>query len=143
MGLQFRFLRERRVRRRAIAAVLVPVVTVAGIAVATGHSDAATVSYASTVLADNPAAYLRLDDAGATAADSAGHGRNGTIAADAVHLASGAPANETNGALRTGGTNPALTLPADGLPGRPARRPWRCGFWDSRRTSRAAVPPRT
>ncbi|WP_030442892.1 Ig-like domain repeat protein [Actinoplanes subtropicus] len=100
-----------------IAAAVVPVVTIATVAVATMHAEAATATYASVVEADKPAAYLRLDDAGGTAADSSGHGHDGTIAADVTHLPAGALAGETDGAVRTGPTIPAVTLPADGLPG--------------------------
>lgn len=103
-------------RHRLLAAVVAPVVA-AAVVLTAGHADAATTGYASAVQADHPAAYLRLDDAGTTAADFSGHGRAGTIAADAIHLSSGALVGETDGALQAGPTNPSLALPADGLPG--------------------------
>ena len=103
-----------------VTAFLASVVATAGLltAVPVGRANAVSSSpYAAAVLQDSPSAYLRLDDASTTAADKSGHGHAGTIAADAVHQATGALPADPDGSLQSGPTTPDLTVPAAGLPG--------------------------
>src|SRR4051812_31799848 len=82
------------------------------------HAEAwgAPASYTQTVLADAPSAYLRLDDAGSTVADSSGHGHTGTVPSGATHTLAGALVGDANRALHVDDDH-GLTVASGGLPG--------------------------
>ena len=77
--------------------------------------------YATTVLADSPAAYWRMNEAtGTTAADSTGHGLVGTYSGGVTLGTAGSPANSGDTAVQFNGTNGAVTI-ADNALLRPAQ----------------------
>lgn len=79
---------------------------------ATGSSGA---SYDSTVLADSPIGYWKLNDAsGTTAVDSSGNGNNGTYAGGFTLLGANGPGNLSGGVVLSG-TNGIITVPANAL----------------------------
>jgi hypothetical protein len=61
-----------------------------------GGGESGTVTYAQTVLADNPLAYWRLDEPAGSmmAQDSSGHGMTGTYMGTVTHAVPGAIAND-------------------------------------------------
>lgn len=67
-----------------------------------GRTTLAAADYASTVLADSPTAYYRLDDTGTTALDSSGNALNATIGSSVTAGVAG---------LLTGTTDTAMGLP--------------------------------
>lgn len=74
-------------------------------------------SYLSTVLADNPIAYYRLDEAsGSTITDSSGNGRNGTTHGSIVYSASGALTNDSDSAMGFDGSTTYISIPTIAFP---------------------------
>ena len=68
--------------------------------------------YASTVLADSPAVYLRLAEAnGTSAADASGHGLTGVVSGDVTLGAAGAPTTSADSAYQFNGANGMVTVP--------------------------------
>jgi uncharacterized repeat protein (TIGR01451 family) len=68
--------------------------------------------YSSSIQADNPLAYYRLDDAAGTpAADSSGHGLNGTYAGGVTNSTAGALWSDPDTAVQLDGSG-AVQLPA-------------------------------
>ena len=75
-------------------------------------------SYASTVLADTPLAYYRLDEtSGTTAADSSGHGSNATYSSGITYSASGALLNDSDTAVTLGSTSTVTDASLSSLTG--------------------------
>ena len=68
--------------------------------------------YATTVLADNPAVYLRLaETSGTSAADASGNGLTGVVSGDVTLGSAGVPTTSADSAYQFNGVNGTVTVP--------------------------------
>src|SRR5579872_607757 len=76
----------------------------------------APTTYKSTVLADGPQLYYRLDEASGTAiSDSSGHSHTGALSGTATYRVAGAISGDADGAMGFNGTNTWITATLSGL----------------------------
>jgi hypothetical protein len=87
--------------RVAVAVMTTAALTGCGrLGFAYGHDgDAGALGYAAAVLADQPVAYWRLDETGATAADASGHGATGIYSGRIARGVAGALAGDPDAAV--------------------------------------------
>lgn len=84
--------------------------------------------YSSTVLADTPLRYYRLDDtSGTTVTDSSGNGQNGTITGGVTLSKTGLIANDPDFSMLFDGTSGTINCPTTGLP--TGAQPWSLEAW--------------
>jgi len=87
------------------------------------------VSYADTVMADNPLRYFRLDESsGATAYDATASGHNGTIAGGVTLGTAGLVTGSTDTAMQFDGSTGYVQADATGLPAAAAVVSMHCKF---------------